>query len=168
MLIFMLSGQRAAAFGTCPQVGVAGHLHGGFGFSSLRWGLFLDQVVEMEVVTSNGSIVTANNHTNSDLFWVSTLPLHLIALVQAYLLSWSYRLSAALHRPSASSQSSRCSRTPPLLMLRLSPSRTPGVPPRSRLPHSRFSSISLRRRTCHPIWGCKSGTRLPAPFRRSC
>ena len=66
------SGQRAAAFGTCPQVGVAGHLHGGFGFSSLRWGLFLDQVVEMEVVTANGSIVTANNHTNSDLFWASS------------------------------------------------------------------------------------------------
>ncbi|KAI1794830.1 FAD-binding domain-containing protein [Ganoderma leucocontextum] len=63
------NGQRAAAFGTCPQVGVAGHLHGGFGFSSLQWGLFLDQVVEMEVVTANGSIVTANNHTNSNLFW---------------------------------------------------------------------------------------------------
>lgn len=71
LLKFYVSGQRAAAFGTCPQVGVAGHLHGGFGFSSLQWGLFLDQVVEMEVVTADGSIVTANNHTNSDLFWVS-------------------------------------------------------------------------------------------------
>ncbi|TBU47404.1 FAD-binding domain-containing protein [Dichomitus squalens] len=63
------NGQRAAAFGTCPQVGVAGHLHGGFGYHGRKWGLFLDQVVEMEVVKADGSIVIANNHTNADLFW---------------------------------------------------------------------------------------------------
>lgn len=59
------------AFGTEPQIGVAGHLHGGFGFTSRKWGLFLDQVAEMEVVKADGCVVTANNETNTDLFWVS-------------------------------------------------------------------------------------------------
>ncbi|EJF63548.1 FAD-binding domain-containing protein [Dichomitus squalens] len=63
------NGQRAAVFGTAPQIGVGGHLHGGYGFLSRKWGLFLDQVVEMEVVKADGSVVTANKDSNADLFW---------------------------------------------------------------------------------------------------
>lgn len=36
---------------------------------SRMWGPALDHIVEVEVVTATGDIVTANNETNADLFW---------------------------------------------------------------------------------------------------
>lgn len=38
---------------------------------SRMWGAALDHVVEVEVVTANGSIVRANEEQSSDLFFVS-------------------------------------------------------------------------------------------------
>lgn len=38
------------------------------------WGAALDHVVEVEVVTANGTIVRANDKEYSDLFWASTAP----------------------------------------------------------------------------------------------
>ena len=62
--------KRSIAHGTCPGVGVSGHFaHGGFGFSSHRYGLALDQVEEVEVVNANGEVVIANGKENKDLFW---------------------------------------------------------------------------------------------------
>lgn len=43
-------------------------LPGGLGFFAPRYGFAADSVIEYEVVLANGSIVTANNVTNSDLW----------------------------------------------------------------------------------------------------
>ncbi|KAL6909228.1 hypothetical protein GGI43DRAFT_171929 [Trichoderma evansii] len=64
------NGGRAISHGTCPGVGVGGHATvGGLGPSSRMWGSALDHVVEVEVVTGNGTIVRANENDYSDLFW---------------------------------------------------------------------------------------------------
>ena len=34
------------------------------------WGLATDNVISMDVVLANGTIVTASNDQNADLFWV--------------------------------------------------------------------------------------------------
>lgn len=59
------------ALGTCPYVGTGGHMGcGGFGFPSRMWGLALDAVTAAQVVLANGTIVTASNTQNPDLFFV--------------------------------------------------------------------------------------------------
>ncbi|KPM43711.1 hypothetical protein AK830_g2891 [Neonectria ditissima] len=64
------NGGRAMAHGTCPGVGIGGHATiGGLGPMSRMWGSALDHVVEVEVVTADGSIQRANETENSDLFW---------------------------------------------------------------------------------------------------
>ncbi|KAI2637566.1 hypothetical protein GGS21DRAFT_489347 [Xylaria nigripes] len=64
------NGQRAIAHGTCPGVGIGGHATiGGLGPPSRMWGTCLDHVVEVEVVTADGSIKRANDSENSDLFF---------------------------------------------------------------------------------------------------
>lgn len=64
---------RAFAHGVCPGVGIGGHATiGGLGPMSRMWGAALDHVVEVEVVTANGTIVRASDEQNSDLFFVST------------------------------------------------------------------------------------------------
>ncbi|KAK7993065.1 hypothetical protein PG991_016244 [Apiospora marii] len=61
---------RAVAHGTCPGVGVSGHVgHGGFGFSSHTHGLALDFVVGATVVLASGDVVEASADQNPDLFW---------------------------------------------------------------------------------------------------
>ncbi|EPS40171.1 hypothetical protein H072_6036 [Dactylellina haptotyla CBS 200.50] len=63
-------GKRAISHGTCPGVGIGGHvLHGGYGYSSHTRGLALDWLIEAQVVVINGTIVTASATQNSDLFW---------------------------------------------------------------------------------------------------
>ncbi|EIM87014.1 FAD-binding domain-containing protein [Stereum hirsutum FP-91666 SS1] len=64
------NGERALAHGTCPYVGVGGHTSfGGYGFTSRKYGLAMDQVVEAEIVLANGTIVNASANENADLFW---------------------------------------------------------------------------------------------------
>jgi len=56
--------------GRCTGVGGAAFvLGGGVGFNMRRFGLACDQMIETELVTANGSIVTANATENPDLFW---------------------------------------------------------------------------------------------------
>lgn len=56
--------------GTVSHTGVGGLiLHGGFGIISGVHGLTLDCLVECEVVLADGSVVTASEAENSDLFW---------------------------------------------------------------------------------------------------
>lgn len=63
-------GGRAMAHGLCPSVGIGGHATiGGIGFSSRKWGLALDHVLEVEVVTADGKIRRASHTENSDLFY---------------------------------------------------------------------------------------------------
>ncbi|ETK77645.1 hypothetical protein F441_16411 [Phytophthora nicotianae CJ01A1] len=56
--------------GTCPSVGIGGHISGGgYGMVSRHYGLAADQTTEMRVVLYNGSVVTASPTENTDLFW---------------------------------------------------------------------------------------------------
>jgi FAD/FMN-containing dehydrogenase len=67
--LFALGG-RALPHGTCPSVGVGGHATlGGFGLDSRLWGLLLDTVVSLDVVTANGTCTTVSATQYSDLFW---------------------------------------------------------------------------------------------------
>lgn len=65
--------------GGSETVSVGGYLTGGgHGLLSARYGLATDQVVEMEVVTPDGAILTLNECQNQDMFWamrgVSNVP----------------------------------------------------------------------------------------------
>jgi len=57
--------------GECPTVGVAGGYTQGGGHSALStsFGLAADQVLEWEVVTADGDLVTASPTQNQDLYW---------------------------------------------------------------------------------------------------
>ncbi|KAI1135475.1 putative glucooligosaccharide oxidase [Hypoxylon sp. FL0543] len=60
----------ALPHGTCAGVGVGGHFtHGGYGFFSRAWGLAMDRIVGMTVITADGSCVTADKEQNQDLFY---------------------------------------------------------------------------------------------------
>ncbi|KAI1320356.1 hypothetical protein EDD11_001157 [Mortierella claussenii] len=56
--------------GTCPSVGIGGHaLGGGFGLLSRKYGLLIDRIVEMEIVNSEGELLTVSASQNPDLFY---------------------------------------------------------------------------------------------------
>jgi FAD/FMN-containing dehydrogenase len=56
--------------GVVSDTGVAGlTLGGGYGWVRRKYGLTVDQLVEAEVVTADGSIVTTNDREHPDLFW---------------------------------------------------------------------------------------------------
>lgn len=56
--------------GTCPTVGIGGlALGGGFGLASRAWGLTCDNLVELEIVTADGKVLTCDRRRNPDLFW---------------------------------------------------------------------------------------------------
>lgn len=58
------------AGGGCPTVGVAGYtLGGGWGYSSRLFGLGCDQLIEAEIVVSDGEVLVANRHQHQDLFF---------------------------------------------------------------------------------------------------
>jgi len=66
----VVKGRRYVQGGGCTSVGVGGHLQtGGFGSFSKRFGMSSGGMVEAEIVLADGSIVVANQHQNSDLFW---------------------------------------------------------------------------------------------------
>ncbi|KAI1774366.1 putative glucooligosaccharide oxidase [Hypoxylon cercidicola] len=63
-------GNRAISHGTCPGVGISGHvLHGGFGMSSHSRGLALDWVKGMEVLLANGSLIHTSATENKEVYW---------------------------------------------------------------------------------------------------
>ncbi|KAI9032444.1 hypothetical protein DFJ74DRAFT_654404 [Hyaloraphidium curvatum] len=55
--------------GTYQGIGVGSVLGGGVGYLSRQLGLSIDQVVEAEVVTSEGQIIVCSAKDNPDLFW---------------------------------------------------------------------------------------------------
>ena len=57
--------------GECPTVGLAGGYvqNGGHSPLATTFGLAADQTLEFEVVTANGTLVTANPYQDADLFW---------------------------------------------------------------------------------------------------
>jgi FAD/FMN-containing dehydrogenase len=57
-------------FGDSPTVGVGGiTLGGGIGWLSRKFGLTIDSVDGVEIVTADGQLVTADEQTRQDLFW---------------------------------------------------------------------------------------------------
>ena len=56
--------------GADPNVGLGGYLTGG-GHSPIsgKFGLVVDNVLELEIATPQGEIVVANKYQNTDLFW---------------------------------------------------------------------------------------------------
>jgi FAD/FMN-containing dehydrogenase len=70
--IYRLAGQHGMAVvgGGSSTVGAGGYFTGG-GHSALStfYSLAADQVLEVEIVTADGQILTANECRNSDLFW---------------------------------------------------------------------------------------------------
>jgi hypothetical protein len=62
--------EAAISAGRCPTVAIGGLvLGGGIGFSSRKLGLTCDSLVETEIVTADGQILTCNEKENEDLFW---------------------------------------------------------------------------------------------------
>ena len=62
--------EAAISAGRCPTVAIGGLvLGGGIGFSSRRLGLTCDSLVETEIVTADGQMLTCNERENEDLFW---------------------------------------------------------------------------------------------------
>jgi FAD/FMN-containing dehydrogenase len=60
----------AAVLGFVSATGIAGlTLGGGFGYLTRRWGWTSDNVLGMDLVTADGTIVRASDEENADLFW---------------------------------------------------------------------------------------------------
>jgi FAD/FMN-containing dehydrogenase len=56
--------------GYSPTVGVAGFLsNGGHGKFSAKYGYGADMVLQIELVTASGDIITANECQNQEYFW---------------------------------------------------------------------------------------------------
>jgi FAD/FMN-containing dehydrogenase len=69
---YLFASQHGMAMvgGGSPDVGFGGYLTGGgHGALSTFYGLAADQVLEVEIVTAEGDVLTANECQNSDLFW---------------------------------------------------------------------------------------------------
>ncbi len=60
----------ATVLGFVSETGVAGlTLGGGFGYLSRRFGWAVDNLEEVEIVTADGQLRTANREVDSELFW---------------------------------------------------------------------------------------------------
>jgi FAD/FMN-containing dehydrogenase len=60
----------AVPSGIISTTGVAGlTLGGGHGYLSRKYGLTIDNLLEVDVILADGSLVTANEEENADLFW---------------------------------------------------------------------------------------------------
>jgi FAD binding domain/Berberine and berberine like len=56
--------------GSCPSVGVSGvTLGGGMGLAARAFGLTIDNLVGVQIVTADGTIRTVNRNTDPDLLW---------------------------------------------------------------------------------------------------
>ncbi|KAI8110834.1 hypothetical protein M9434_004408 [Picochlorum sp. BPE23] len=65
-------GKYAVVGGTCPAVGVGGHLlGGGIGFLNRMFGLACDQVLRLTMINYQGQTIQASPSQNKDLFWAS-------------------------------------------------------------------------------------------------
>jgi FAD/FMN-containing dehydrogenase len=64
------AGKVTLPAGSCPTVGVAGHaLGGGWGFGSRKFGVVSDSILEVQIVSANGTLIIANKNQNSGLLF---------------------------------------------------------------------------------------------------
>jgi FAD/FMN-containing dehydrogenase len=62
--------QLAFTGGSCPTVGISGHLlGGGYGYLARPFGLACDSLLSVDLVDPDGRQVHANARQNADLFW---------------------------------------------------------------------------------------------------
>ena len=62
----------AAVGGTVNHTGIGGlTLGGGYGYLTGQYGLAIDNLLEVELVLADGSVVTASESQNSDIFWAA-------------------------------------------------------------------------------------------------
>jgi hypothetical protein len=62
----------AVPSGTCPNVGISGlTLGGGVGFLMRKYGLTCDNLIELDMILADGSLVTVNGERHPDLFWAA-------------------------------------------------------------------------------------------------
>jgi len=60
----------ATAIGVVSETGIAGlTLNGGYGHLSREYGLSVDNLTQVEIVTADGRVRTANEQHHEDLFW---------------------------------------------------------------------------------------------------
>lgn len=60
----------APVTGVYPEIGIAGLILGaGEGYLAPRYGFGSDQILEVELVTADGTVMTASAEENPDLFW---------------------------------------------------------------------------------------------------
>jgi FAD/FMN-containing dehydrogenase len=72
--VYVAAGAHGLAFpgGSCPTVGVAGHvLGGGYGFLGRPFGLACDNVLSIDLIDPQGRAQHADRNHNADLFWAS-------------------------------------------------------------------------------------------------
>jgi hypothetical protein len=56
--------------GGCSTVGMTGFtLGGGYGYTSMQWGMACDNLLEITMVNCEGEIIVANSSVNADLYW---------------------------------------------------------------------------------------------------
>jgi FAD/FMN-containing dehydrogenase len=63
---------RGLAFtgGSCPTVGISGHLlGGGYGYLARPYGLACDSLLSVALINPSGELLEADAHQNADLFW---------------------------------------------------------------------------------------------------
>jgi FAD/FMN-containing dehydrogenase len=68
--------RETQAFGSAVPAGFISHtgmagltLGGGIGFTMRRWGLTIDNLLSVDVITAEGEFVKASREENADLFW---------------------------------------------------------------------------------------------------
>ncbi|HUP54246.1 MAG TPA: FAD-binding oxidoreductase [Methylomirabilota bacterium] len=60
----------ATPFGDTGSVGISGlTLGGGIGWLARKYGLAIDALVSVEIVTADGRVITANENEHTELFW---------------------------------------------------------------------------------------------------
>jgi hypothetical protein len=60
----------APLLGSSPGVGVTGYtLGGGFGWLGRKYGMAVDSLISVEIVTAGGDLLKASSSENGDLFW---------------------------------------------------------------------------------------------------